>query len=95
MLQVLGVKCGLRVELSKKGILAPASAIDRTALEPKGHDLAHASSAREVHVVLVTIANLLVPWDFRAVTCDQAHTLRLSALRSSTPLTWQHTNFCL
>jgi hypothetical protein len=33
------------VELSKDEILAPASAIERTALEPKGRDRVHASLA--------------------------------------------------
>jgi hypothetical protein len=52
------------VELSKEGILAPASAIERTTLEPKGRNRAHALSAREVRVALATIVNLLVPWEF-------------------------------
>jgi hypothetical protein len=62
------------VELSKKGILAPTSAIERIALEPKVHDRVHTSSAREVCIALATIANLLAPWDFRTITCDRDHT---------------------
>jgi hypothetical protein len=55
------------VELSKKVNMSPASAIERIALEPKGHDRAHASSVRKVHVILAAIANSLAPWEFRAV----------------------------
>jgi hypothetical protein len=66
------------VKLCKDGILALASAIERNALEPKGHDRTHASLAREVCVTLATIANSLAPWDFRAVMCDRAPCLRSS-----------------
>jgi hypothetical protein len=38
-------------------------AIERTALEPKGRDRAHASSACEVRVVLAAITNLLALCD--------------------------------
>jgi hypothetical protein len=62
--------------IEQEGILAPASAIERTALKPKGRDRAHALSAHEVHVALAAIVNLLVSWDFRAVKCDRAHCLR-------------------
>jgi hypothetical protein len=67
------------VELSKEGILAPASAIERTTLEPKGHNQANALSAHEVRVALAIIANLLAPWNFRAVKCNRGHYLRSSA----------------
>jgi hypothetical protein len=71
------------VELSKDGILATASAIESTALKPKGHDRVHALSSREVHVALVAIVNLLAPWDFRAVVCDRSHTSRSNVVRSN------------
>jgi hypothetical protein len=79
------------VELSKDGILARASAIERTTLEPKGHDQAHTLSAREVRVALAAIANLLASWDFRAVICDRSHTSRSNALGSNTQHTIERT----
>jgi hypothetical protein len=60
-----------RVKRAKSEDLTPVGV-----LEPKGHDRAHALSAC---VALATIASLAVPWVFRAVTCTQAHRLRLSA----------------
>jgi hypothetical protein len=45
-------------------------AIDRTAVERTSYDRTYSSSAHEVRVALAAIANLLAPWDFRAVICD-------------------------
>ena len=52
--------------------LAPANAIECTALEPKGRDRAHASSARKALVALAAIASPATPWVFRAVMCPRA-----------------------
>jgi hypothetical protein len=52
------------VKLSKEGILALVSAIERTTLEPKRRDQAHASSTCKVCIALAAIANLLAPWEF-------------------------------
>ena len=52
------------VKRAKSEDLAPASA-----LEPKGRDRAHASSAHKARVALAAIASPTVSWVFRAVTC--------------------------
>ena len=53
--------------MAKSEDLVPTSVIEhtrcdqRTTLEPKGHDQAHASLARKVHVALATIASPTAP----------------------------------
>jgi D-serine deaminase-like pyridoxal phosphate-dependent protein len=69
--------------------LSALGAIECNALEHKGHDRAHASSARKVRVALAAIANSLAPLDFKAVTCDRAHISRSSAI----PMI-EHTRLC-
>ena len=46
-----------------------------SALEPKGCDWAHASSARKARVALSAIASPAAPWVFKAITCARAHGL--------------------
>jgi hypothetical protein len=43
----------------------------------------HSSSAREVRVALAAIANLLAPWDFRAVICVRTQRLRSNVVRAN------------
>jgi hypothetical protein len=73
----------------QEGILALANAI-----EPKGRNQEHASSAHEVRIALAAISNLLAPWDFRVVKCDRVHTSRLSTLQSSALPTIKRTWVC-
>jgi hypothetical protein len=76
VLQVLAFKLRLKWwKMAKSEYLALASA-----LEPKWHNRAHASSAR---VSLLAIASPATPWVFRAVTCARAHFLRSSARRAA------------
>ena len=96
------------VELSKEGIIVPGSALDRTraviectpmcsstlALEPKNHDLVHATYSRVFCVTLAGIANLPASWDIAAChkPHDRVHYDRAQALRLSAPsLSRQHT----
>jgi hypothetical protein len=70
VLQVLVFKLRLKGwKKAKSEDLAPASALERTVLEPNGRDQAHASSACIAHVALAAIASPTGPWVFRAVTC--------------------------
>jgi hypothetical protein len=66
VLQVLAFKPWLqRVKKGKRSeVLFPAIAIERTALEPKAYDRAHASSARVSRIALAAIASILVLWNF-------------------------------
>jgi hypothetical protein len=61
---------------------APGSAFDRTWCNQM-HNLRsnNSLSACEVHVALAAIANLLAPWDFKAVICNQMQRLRSNAVR--------------
>ena len=70
VLQVLAFKLRLKGrKRAKSEDLAPANAIECTALEPKGHDRAHASLARKAHVALAANGSPATPWVFRAVMC--------------------------
>jgi hypothetical protein len=68
--------------IKQSGSLAPVSVIDHTwcdrahyvrTQKPRSNT-SHVSC--EVRVALAAIANSLAPWEFRAVICDQSHTVR-------------------
>jgi hypothetical protein len=46
-------------------------AFDRTTVKRMRYVQTYSSSACEVRIALAAIANLLVPWDFRAVICGR------------------------
>jgi hypothetical protein len=59
-------------------------AFDRTTVERMSYVRTYSSSAREVRVALAAIANMLAPWDFRAVICGRTHMLQLNAGHANT-----------
>ena len=97
---VTGLCIQTAVKRAKSEDLAPASVIECTRCDRVHYARAHGARssacliAREVHVTLAAIANLLALWDFRAVTRDWVHTSGLSTERSSTLPTIERTRPC-
>jgi hypothetical protein len=66
-----GVACPFiqtSVEMVKKGkrieVMFPAFALERTTIEPKERDRAHALSAHVSCIALAAITFILAPWNF-------------------------------